>query len=626
MKRMWRRFRNWARWTWNTFRSDVAGLFRGSGRSLRSARRRIRRAIPFLKKKESAAPPSGLVWNRFRGDFFQSLRSTRRRIWHLLPFVSRKKPSGPPSGLIKSRFGGMRRKLRHFRKRTPVVAYFYWIQVRKSLRPKNLARSLRRLPKTTYRLARGTLLLSIRLAKSSWRGYRYWLRHRHGYSFYRGLPALLAAGFMIWALLLPYFRRAPQIVRYIDHMDAAMKRGDLENAQLCAERLVRDTKGMPFYRLAYGRILYKRGEQSRALATIKQLAPLDAPGYGPAQLWLAQLLFSQKDQTADTKKELEDRLLLAARNESTSRAAEALLIRYYCGNGNLEKAEGYLGTANATTADAQLGLAMAFAVKGEHEKSMNHASLARQYFSSVVRNEPTNAEVRLQWAQSAALMGDTPQAAAILEQGYQLTRAPGYRVSLSRLFLAWSQFVGADPARIADRIVLLAKSVQCDDSNPLAIRTLLDILPIDRPNANDIRSALDKAISENNSPAVLEIVLAVDSMLKKEGKEAARRFELARTADPQCSRILNNMAWTMGNTRPARLSLALDLIDTAVAQAPDQIRFLDTRGQILAKLERWQDAMADLQKAKQVLPDNKDLQETLARVSTHLAEHATKNP
>ena len=172
MKRMWRRFRNWARWTWNTFRDDFAGLFRGSGLSLRSARRRIRHAIPFLNKKKSSAP-----------------RSVQ------------------PSGLIKNRFGGMRRNLRHFRKSLPGLVRFYWIQVRQSLRPKNLARTIRSLPKTTYRVARGLCLLSIRLAKSSWRGHRHWLRHRHGYSFYRGLPALLAAGLMIWALLLPYLPR-----------------------------------------------------------------------------------------------------------------------------------------------------------------------------------------------------------------------------------------------------------------------------------------------------------------------------------------------------------------------------------------------------------------------------------
>jgi predicted Zn-dependent protease len=494
-------------------------------------------------------------------------------------------------------------------------------------RPLNrLGQIVRHIPLALFWWAWSCVLLTGRIAGGSWHDFRAWLRFGQGYTLMRGLPALLVCAAVVWALLVPSFFRLPRSVLYRQLLDVAIRAGDLEEAELCAERLVRETKGNPAYLFTYACILGDKGERGRCLAIMQQLAPPDSPGYGPAQLGLAQLLISQKDQTADTKKEIENRLLLASRNESTSRAAETLLIRFYCGTGNFEKAEGYLGTANAATADAQLGLAMAFAAKGEHEKSMNHASLARQYFSSVVRNEPTNAEARLQWAQSAALMGDTAQAAAILEQGYQLTRAPGYRASLSRLFLAWAHFAGADPARNVDRIILLAKSVQCDDSNPMVVRTLLDTLPIDRPDANDIRSALDKAIAENNSPVILEIFLAVDSMLKKDAKEAAERFELARTADPQCSRILNNMAWTMGNTRPERLSLALDLIDRAVAQAPDQIRYLDTRGQILAKLERWQDAMADLQKAKQVLPDNKDLQETLARVSTHLPEHNTKNP
>ena len=82
------------------------------------------------------------------------------------------------------------------------------------------------------------------------------------------------------------------------------------------------------------------------------------------------------------------------------------------------------------------------------------------------------------------------------------------------------------------------------------------------------------------------------------------------------------MAWTMANTKPEKLALALGLAGTAVAQAPEQLRFLDTRGQILEKLERWQDANADLQKAAQAMPDSKELQAALVRVSAHLVNQS----
>ncbi len=202
--------------------------------------------------------------------------------------------------------------------------------------------------------------------------------------------------------------------------------------------------------------------------------------------------------------------------------------------------------------------------------------------------------------------------------------APGYRTTLSRLYFGWSTYLIGDRSRFVDRMELLAKSVEYDDANPLVLRSLLDIPPLDRPDAKDLRAAIDQSIAKKNSPAILQIFLGVDSFMKKDAQEAKRRFDLARKADPESPRILNNMAWTLTNTKPERLALALELVGTAPAQSPEQtpgqIRYLDTRGQIFAKLERWPEAKADLQRAAEVLPGNKDLQDTLARVSAHLQQ------
>ncbi|HEV8058955.1 MAG TPA: hypothetical protein VGP68_03735 [Gemmataceae bacterium] len=526
--------------------------------------------------------------------------------------------------------GSARKALRRIRRRLlkprkPASALPVALPARAADRPlKRLGRTVRRLPRTTFRWSWSCLLLARRTARRGWRGFRAWLRFGHGYTFVRGFPALLACALVVWALLMPGFNKAGPIGQYAERFDAAVQRNDIVEAELCAERLVRDSKGNSLYLFAYAIILADKGEGSRALAIMNKLAPADAPGYGPAQLWTANRLLARKDPSPETLKEVEKRLIWASRDESSAPAAHALMIRYYVGMGKLDKAEDQIGSSGGSAPGAHLDVALAFAVRGNKEKAQKHAAEAREYYRNATKNQPENAEARLEWAKSAALLGDFPGAVAILEEGYQLTHAQGYRTTLSRLYFGWSTYLIGDRSRFVDRMELLAKSVEYDDSNPMVLRAFLDIPPLDRPDAKDLRAAIDQSIAKKISPAILQIFLGVDSLMNKDAEEAKRRFDLAQVADPASPRILNNMAWTLANTKPNRLTLALELVGIAVAQAPDQIRFLDTRGQVLAKLERWQEAMPDLQRAVEVLPENKDLQDAMARVSTHLQQKANE--
>lgn len=487
---------------------------------------------------------------------------------------------------------------------------------------KRLARSIRRLPRKVLLWLRHTFILVGRGVRGSWAWFRGWLRFGEGYSFLRGVPAVIACAAVIWALLAPYFQRVPRSARYAVRLATAVRNGDLQEAELCAERLVHDTKGTPFYVYAYAKLLWEQGERARALALMNRIAPPDASGYGPAQLWQAHRLLVQKDLSPESIKELERRLLWASKEEGSSGAAQALLVGFYSRTGKLQSAEEHLQNATSTDGGAQLNLALNFALTGDQERSHKYALIAQEMLGAASKNQPENARLRLEWAQSAALLGDFQTAIRVLEEGFERTHGPGYLATLSRLYFAWSNSLLNIRARIADRLLLLARSIEYDDANPLMLRMLLDTAPMIRPDANEVRAQVDQMIAKNNSPAVLQIFLGVDSLEKKDVKEANRRFDLARAANADAPRLLNNMAWTLAKTKPERLELAMDLINAAITRVPTQTRFLGTRGQILDKLERWQDARADLQRALQVMPDNQDLKDTMDRVTKNLQKTA----
>jgi tetratricopeptide (TPR) repeat protein len=619
---MWRRFQKWARWTLDSYRRDLGRMFRGLGGMFRSGRRSVARALTFRSGAKqapavstTARPPKSrpAVFRRFRNW----TRFTLRYYGRLL------------SGAVAGVGSAWKRTWKQLTKPRPApVVAPVTTPARPAEKPlKRIARFFRRLPRSIYFWTKSALLLNGRLLLTMGKGFRSWLRHGEGYSLIRGLPALLACCAVLWALLMPYFARYSRTLHYAAKLSSAIRMGELEEAELCAERLVRDTKGTPFYLFAYASILYERGEHARALAIMNSMAPADAPGYGLSQLWMVRRMMVQKQSSADAAKELERRLLWATRDDESAQGAQALLVRYYSSMGKPDAAEAFLHSGGSD-AGSQLNVAMSYALKGDSEKAKSYAASARESLAAATKSQPDNAQIRLAWAQAAALEGDFNSAIEILEEGYRVTHAQAYRTTLSRLFFAWSCNLMHIRARLADRIVLLARSIDYDDSNPLLMRTLVDLAPITQPDAKAVREDLDKRIEAGNSPVVLQVYLAVDNFLSKDVAEANHRFELLRKNLPQSSIFLNNVAWTLVNTNPNNPALALDLIDKAIAQSPKEERFLGTRGEILFKLNRDQEALADLRKAEKVYPNNQEVKDAIERVLSRLQkpEVGQKNP
>jgi len=85
--------------------------------------------------------------------------------------------------------------------------------------------------------------------------------------------------------------------------------------------------------------------------------------------------------------------------------------------------------------------------------------------------------------------------------------------------------------------------------------------------------------------------------------EAASYLERALEAGGENPAILNNLAWVeMARGDAAR---ALTLVNRALLLNPDpRFAYLDTRARILAKLERYEEALADARAARNLVPDH----------------------
>ena len=83
-------------------------------------------------------------------------------------------------------------------------------------------------------------------------------------------------------------------------------------------------------------------------------------------------------------------------------------------------------------------------------------------------------------------------------------------------------------------------------------------------------------------------------MIKEQNDQAAAFYKRACEIDPQAAFAWNNLAAIWSTAEPLQLEKALKASNTAIGIESDP-RFYDTRGQILVQLERWEEAVRDLE-------------------------------
>ena len=116
----------------------------------------------------------------------------------------------------------------------------------------------------------------------------------------------------------------------------------------------------------------------------------------------------------------------------------------------------------------------------------------------------------------------------------------------------------------------------------------------------------------------VEITLGVQAFKVQEFKLARGHFERVVAMDASNAGAANNLAWLLTETEPVDLNRGLEIANRAVELAPDRPEYRDTRGQILTKLKRWQEAALDLEYAVNGLTETAQTHQSLANVYEQL--------
>jgi len=442
------------------------------------------------------------------------------------------------------------------------------------------------------------------------------------------LPAFLCGIALVVAMLVVGTSSEGEILLlYREQAAEAMKANRLAEAQLYYERLVR------FYGPSYPEYSYKLAttdlslnNRERGVFIMRSLADSSRQGYPAAHTWHAGMMLASNNNLSEAQfREAELHLLRALQAEPDSIEAHAILARLYVARGLYRQALPHLQEVVGTYEDLRVELARCYRVVGDKARAAEEAAHAARYQSNqVARNLDDNA-ARLRWADALQLQNDFNAAASVLAEGLRLTSDRVYRSALAQLYAVQAKQVEAEDPWSAERFFLLEKALELDAGNVLAVQQLYRLAR--EGNSTSAARKMQGLLSTGAAPAALHLLLGYDALRNQQHEQARIHFEQAYAQEPQMAMAANNLAVALTQQRTPDLARALQLVNSALTQFPNQPNFLETRGQLHVKMQQWDKAISDLEAALPKLANKQAVHGSLALAydSLGLAEMAAQH-
>jgi predicted Zn-dependent protease len=435
----------------------------------------------------------------------------------------------------------------------------------------------------------------------AWRGTRPW------HEFWLGLPALAACLVAVVLALLHAVNNAGwnnPSQRYLALAVNSLATTNYDTARVASLRglALAGTEKVRSQWLYYlSRAAEGKGRLKESADLLNAAAPLDRLGSPLAHLAIARNLLTATNLESNAIRLAERHLQIALMSDPQSVEANEMLGRLYINVGDWDKADKSLKQALPMKSELALLLAVVAQGRGDAYSANNWANTAIQTFTRNLKQSAPreNPDDRIGWAQALIMLKDFPAALSVLEEGLRQSGGhPIYRRSLGDLCAAWAGEQAKDGAPdLAERLRLINRGLECIPQHLGLLKLLIDISRQAGPQGEAARASLTRMLVQGDPPALLHFLLGNDAWQRGQLAEARTQMDLAFKAAPQMPYVANNMAMLLTLGTPPELDRALAIIQSVVTNSPDNPEFRDTRGKILLKLRRCQEAITDLEYA-----------------------------
>ena len=473
--------------------------------------------------------------------------------------------------------------------------------------------------------------------------------------FLAGFPALLAV-FGTVAVLAASIASPPSAAEYAAESTRRKEKGDLPGAMVCLRRVIAikpadldrryDMLMLNLNLRAAANADAKSGYLVKADALARAIVAADPSnwdsyGYRNAHLYVANRLMEDLNsvgRNANAVVPVIEEYLYNFVNYSTKakQAADVkkgwtLLANLYSMVGPPEKARKYLEATAEDDPTRLYRLAEVCDKLGDHDQASRNYESAIKAARSRLLDRPGNPVLLRCWAYSALNLKDFKTAVDVLGEAFAATKDEEFHKRMAAVCVYWELYArqkpelasGAD-SKLAERLRIIEQGLKYDPTN----NDLLGLLSVIMDEAKDSKEAdeankiLNKMVASGQAAGISHFYLGTVAWRRKQFDVARIHWEAAFKLEPQMPNIANNLAFHLAHEAPTDPKRALSIVDQALGvqgNSPGlQAQLLGTRGEVLTKLERWREALNDLETALRGGQNSVEIHSALADTYEHL--------
>lgn len=478
------------------------------------------------------------------------------------------------------------------------------------------------------------------------------LSHIHPY--FRSIPALVVLAVYCLVVGRSFWIHDSLVTRYRTLAGRAVETEQFELAQTYYERVLQLAgKREPEDEFNLMIAKFRSGDGATGQVLLDRLAPDDAPGYSKAHRMKAMQLVAvlAGGSTADLNAEKfgdGDPVMGPGGNEALDKGrggqteaqdnrsepvlkpaappgTEAWeLVRRHLSRSGLDNpveladlwTAYYLAIGKPSDAIAQqmtaargqpqrwLATARLCATLGDQNQRKRAAGEAELYWKAKLDENPLDHVARISLAQVMVIEDRIEDAGRLLSDGLKLygnersEPAVMIRRAASEIILLRLDKMPSEAAiDMETRYQWVSRAIQLDPNHGRAYGQLLRIFESDSSpeKRQAIIDMLQQRVVRGESIALAHFALGTAKWLDGKASEAIWHTQRALELDGNLTDVVNNFAWLIAHNDPPDLNRALQLIDTALTKRPADYRYRDTRGTILMKLERWDNALNEFE-------------------------------
>ncbi|MEM6469504.1 MAG: tetratricopeptide repeat protein [Planctomycetota bacterium] len=438
----------------------------------------------------------------------------------------------------------------------------------------------------------------------------------------RAIPAIILTIVLFTTGFIAFSNGTGWRNRLLDRqLKVSLQRDDFPTAEIVIKRQLESDPDNLGLRFRFALVRDAQSFREEASVLMRQLL---YKRHFPAAKWLLEQELIGKKWTDLDDEELERAgviLKLITDQQPKNLDAKKMYAEYLVFEKRLEQAIPLLVELSEVEPMMGLNAAMLARRLGDRDAAERYAERTLGRVEQTLRDDPTNANLAMNIAGNQIFLKRHSDAIKTLRKSMELSQTQNDRRMLSLAvgdaIVAYVNHIEESPSEtVKERLrvlKMLEVAIRVAPNNQRVLRIVAEHVLGSVDEEDSDLSTVRQALIDGAPAGIAHFIKGTAALIREDADLAALHLEKAREQMPGSSAIMNNLAVAIALTPDGDLEKALKISNEAIAASPNPTPyFYETRGGLLYRLERYREAISDLERALAVPKLAKGAHEMLA--------------